>query len=190
MSAHDDNSAGLPGVERLALGATLKLGMALMGTRRHLKLFAREANHLLEMADTFDHDYASRRARIPRMQGIEADSCHWSLFMVFDHLVQVDGLILQIVRDLHQGLEPLVTVSIADLKPDPDAGAESVAAFETTARQFQATVLERLPLRAEARFPHPWFGPLNARGWVALAATHHRTHRRQARKIITTLGVV
>ena len=79
---------------------------------------------------------------------------------------------------------------LADFKPEPDAGVETVEAFQNTARRFQSEVLNLLPLRTGARFPHPWFGPLDSRRWVALAAAHHRIHRRQARKIVTTLGVV
>lgn len=180
---------GLPPGERAFLGAALKMASAFIGAKTHLKIFATEANRLLEIVEQFDYDFAGQRARIPRLQGIEESSCHWSLFMVLDHLIRVDREILIVIEALRQGYVPPGQITIAELKPDQNAGAETIEVFEETARKFQSVVYDLIPLRTPARFDHPWFGPLDAHGWTALAAAHHRIHRRQARKIVAVLGV-
>ncbi len=171
------------------LGSALKISSTLIGPRTHLKLFAREANRILEIVDSYDYDFAGQRAKIPRLLGIEDSSRNWSLYMLLDHLVCVDRGILSVIQALHQGYTPHHDIRIADFKPDRDCGAETIEAFQEMAREFQSAVHGLLPLRTTARLAHPWFGPLDARGWTALAAAHHRIHRRQARKIVAVLGV-
>ena len=43
------------------------------------------------------------------------------------------------------------------------------------------------PPQTAARYRHPWFGPLDAAGWHALAATHMGVHRRQLERILAAL---
>ncbi len=189
MNRQADSETGLPPGERAFLGAALRLSSVLVGSRSQLRTFATEANRILQILEQVDYDFASQRARIPRLQGIEPASCHWSLFMVLDHLVRVDQQILTVIQALRQGYVPQREIAIAEFKPDPDSGAETIDQFQMTARKFQSTVHDLMPLRTVARFSHPWFGPLDARDWTALAAAHHRIHRRQARKIVTVLGI-
>ncbi len=189
-SERDITETGLPGLERAWLSGLLRLGSAVTGPRTLLNRFAREANRILEIVDDADYDIASQQARIPRMVGIEHSSCNWSLFMVLDHLIRTDRAILEIISMLREGYVPLRPVAIADFKPDQDADSSAIETFQAVARDFQQKVFSLIPLRTMARFPHPWFGPLDAHGWTALAAAHHRVHRKQARKIVAVLGVV
>lgn len=184
-----DPESGIPAVERALLGSVLKISSTLIGPRTHLKLFAREANRILEIVDSYDYDFAGQQAKIPRLLGIEDTSRNWSLYMLLDHLIRVDREILTVIKELNRGYVPHGELQLADFKPDLDCGAETIEAFQETARTFQSDVHGLLPLRTTARFAHPWFGPLDARGWTALAAAHHRIHRRQARKIVAVLGV-
>ncbi|HCN29134.1 MAG TPA: hypothetical protein DIT64_10345 [Verrucomicrobiales bacterium] len=41
--------------------------------------------------------------------------------------------------------------------------------------------------RTDARYAHPWFGPLDETAWHALAAFHLRLHRRQIERILEGL---
>ncbi len=42
-------------------------------------------------------------------------------------------------------------------------------------------------LRTAARYRHPWFGPLDAAGWHAMAAFHLRLHRKQVEAILAAM---
>jgi hypothetical protein len=42
-------------------------------------------------------------------------------------------------------------------------------------------------LKTALRFPHPWFGPLDAAAWHALSATHLGIHRDQIAEITRRL---
>jgi hypothetical protein len=42
-------------------------------------------------------------------------------------------------------------------------------------------------LKTALRYEHPWFGPLDAFGWHALAAGHIRIHREQIERIVAKL---
>ena len=47
------------------------------------------------------------------------------------------------------------------------------------------------PLReacGDTTYAHPWFGPLDARGWQALAAFHLDLHRVQIERILAGLA--
>jgi hypothetical protein len=53
---------------------------------------------------------------------------------------------------------------------------------------FAAGVLKGIDAKAGDRrsattLPHPWFGQLNARGWLWLLGAHTRVHLRQVREI-------
>lgn len=188
MDRNDTNETGLPLIERVFLGAMLRTGALLPGPRRAIKLFSREANRVLQIVDEHDYDFAGTRVKIPRLQGIENASRNWSLYMVLDHLVRVDSAILNTIKCLCDGYQPLSEIAIADFKPDPDADVGVLETFQETAREFQRDVLALMPIHSKTRFEHPWFGPLNARQWIMLAAAHHRIHRRQAHKIVTVQG--
>lgn len=179
---------GLPAFERVVLGTALKIGSALMSDDRLLAMFAREASTILTIVDEADYDRASQQVLIPRLSGIEDSSRNWSLFMVLDHLCQVNRDILRTIDRLKDGIVPGGEVNIASYKPDPDCGAEMVDRFRDDVWDFDGEIRQRLPLRGTPRFDHPWFGPLDAHSWLSLAAVHQRIHRKQARKIITLLG--
>ena len=85
---------------------------------------------------------------------------------------------------LTKGVVPDTTASTADVKPDVESDRSTVAAFEKECGRFQR-LLEKTPqLKTPVRYAHPWFGPLDASGWHALAAFHMRLHRRQIELIL------
>ena len=189
MDRNYRDETGLPPIERAFLEAMLKTGSLFLGPRRAIRMFSREANRVLEIVEEHDYDFAGTQIKIPRLQGIEDASRNWSLYMVVDHLVRVDRAILDTIKCLCNGYQPLSGIAIADFKPNPDADVGVLDTFQETARGFQRDVLELMPIRSRARFGHPWFGALDARQWIMLAAAHHRIHRRQAHKIVTVLGL-
>ena len=79
-------------------------------------------------------------------------------------------------------------MSTADVKPDPAVGPEVIGAFASPCQKLVETFGRIADLRTEARHAHPWFGPLDASGWHALAAFHTRLHRVQIETILGAIG--
>jgi hypothetical protein len=70
------------------------------------------------------------------------------------------------------------------VKPSLDVDASVVAAYEASCEALMAAVDQVADLKNTPRYPHPWFGPLNAFEWVALSAGHLRIHRVQIERIL------
>ena len=180
---------GIPGGEQAFLNFVFRCGSVITSDRKAARSYKSEATDLLKLFDDLDFTLASNRVRIPRMMGIEESSRHWSVLMVFHHLNQVNGRIIEIIRELHRDLEPQDQVSLADFKPDPNCDVSVISDFEVINLQFDKLIDELAPLKRRTSYPHPWFGYLTAHHWACLAAVHMRIHRRQAKKIVAMQGL-
>jgi hypothetical protein len=183
------DSSQIPSSEQAIVGAWLRLSGAWTSSGQWLRTFVRESNRLIDMMDDVDVDYASQRGSIPRLFGLDSAACNWSLYMILDHLARSDREMLTVIRQLKQGRDPFPDFSLDRCVPDPDADSGALERFEASAREFGKAVLEMFPLPTEPRHAHPWYGSVGARGWLAIAAAHHRLHRRHARKTMAVLGV-
>lgn len=128
-----------------------------------------------------------RRVLIPRLRGLEDSSRHWSVWMTLDHLRITNEAFAGVIATLAAGKLPPGKADTATVKPSPAAGSESEAAFETSCDQLGAVVAGIDDLKTALRFPHPWFGPLDAAGWHALSAMHLGIHRAQIAEIARRL---
>lgn len=156
---------------------------------RAIRAFQNESERIMEQVSALNVSQLSSRRLIPRLQGIEDSSRYWSVAMTVQHLVIVGERMRQIVLDLSQGGTRLAPSSTADLKPSPDVDAESVIRdFRGMTQRFvdDATAADIYAF-PQARYPHPWFGPLNAHQWLAFIAPHQAIHRKQITEIIARL---
>lgn len=128
-----------------------------------------------------------RRVLIPRPRGLEDSSRYWSVWMTLDHLRIVNEAFAGIIPMLSKGKLPPGKADTAAVKPSPAAGSESEAAFESSCDALVSVVEGIADLKTTLRFPHPWFGPLDAAGWHALSATHLGIHRAQIAEIARRL---
>jgi hypothetical protein len=131
----------------------------------------------------------NRRALVAPAMGLEDSSRYWSVAMAVEHLLIVGGLQARLIRELSFGRVPDEEASIAAVKPkgalDIDELLPRYVAF---LGEFDMLVGSQLGDReSTAQFPHPWFGPLTAAGWHAVAALHQGLHRRQAEAIVNAL---
>ena len=78
--------------------------------------------------------------------------------------------------------------STATVKPSPAVTASVVAEYEESCDALLAAVAAAPNLTTAARFAHPWFGPLDAAGWHALAGGHMGIHRVQIERILKGLA--
>ncbi|MFO0410193.1 MAG: DinB family protein, partial [Planctomycetota bacterium] len=76
----------------------------------------------------------------------------------------------------------------AAVKPNANVGPEVVAAFEASCDALASVIAASTNLDTQARYSHPWFGPLNASGWHALTGVHMSIHRAQIERILSGLG--
>lgn len=179
--------AGLPGVE-LFVARLLFALRRWTGNRRSFDArFERERELIRALVGGCDAEAGSYRVLIRRLPGLEDSSRYWSVWMTLDHLRIVHHEFARAIGALAREVVPDGTVSTADVKPSAEAGPGVVAAFEASCDALASVVAASSDLNTRARYPHPWFGPLNAAGWHALAGVHMSIHRLQIERILAGL---
>lgn len=149
--------------------------------------FQKERETIRRLVSSCGGDTGARRVLISRPRGLEDSSRYWSVWMTLDHLRIVHHSITQVIGALTKGVRPDGTASTAAVKPSPRATAAVVAEYEQSCDALLAAVAEAGNLKTALRYAHPWFGPLDAAGWHALAAGHLGIHRVQIERILRGL---
>lgn len=198
-SSADRSSAGGSSEDRPSLappGAGLPLpelwiARALFAVRRWTgsratfdAAFAAERARIAARVRDLDPERGARRVLIARPAGLEDSSRDWSVWMTLDHLRIVNKGIAGLIVGLASDKPPRGVSSTAAVKPPAGVGPEVVTAYEAACDQVLAAARSVADLHTAARFEHPWFGPMDAAGWHALAATHMRIHRVQIERIL------
>ncbi len=178
--------AGLPTWERWMLGALLS-SASYRSKQSMLGIFLREADLILQRVERLDPVQGARKVLVNRVLGMEDSSRYWSAYMVLEHLVIVDTAVGAMIRALASGQALTREVRIQDVKPRAEAGPEQIERFKRAVATY-VDIIDALPhLQTQLRHEHPWFGPLDGRGWHGLTAFHHRIHRRQLERIVAGL---
>lgn len=179
--------AGLPKVElfvaRMLLGLRRKLG------NRHAfdARFREERGLIRALIDSCDAESGARPVLIKRPPGLEDSSRYWSVWMTLDHLRIVHYEFVRVIDSLTKGKMPEGKASTADVKPSSQATAAVAADYEKSCDALLEVVAASPNLKTQLRFAHPWFGPLDAAGWHALAGGHMGIHRLQIERIFAGL---
>jgi hypothetical protein len=171
-------------MERIAAAAILRARLLLTSRSGAVAAIERERVRILALAGACDPERAARRVLIDRLRGLEDSSRYWSVHMTLDHLRIVNTGVAGTIRGLLAGRAPSGTASTAVVKPSPDAGESAVAGFDESCGDLLSAVSGRGSLATGVRFPHPWFGPLDAFGWTVLAGVHMDLHYRQLERIL------
>jgi hypothetical protein len=160
------------------------------GTReRSTRVFENERDRVLALAQKCDDAMAARRVLIRRIPGMEDSSRYWSVWMTLDHLCIVHNAISRTLDGLGQGIVPEGEASTAAVKPSPDVDKTVVEQFNRSCARLLKSA-SRLPeLDMTPRYKHPWFGPLNAREWYAMAGFHLNLHRHQIERILAAKAI-
>jgi len=155
------------------------------GSRRSFGIrFEKERGRIRVLLQKCDAVSGAQRVLISRIPGLEDSSRDWSVWMTLDHLCIVHDFLSHLIGQLVQEITPLGDTRIADVKPRPSVGPEVVASFEASCDKLLSVIRSSPNLHTRARYAHPWFGPLNAAGWHALAGPHMGIHRAQIERII------
>jgi len=183
----DAPGAGLPFIE-LFIGRRLFALKQLFGSRESFSAqFLRERDAIHRLVAACEASRRSERVLIPRLRGLEDSSRYWSVWMTLDHLRITNHIFAAVITSLAQGNAPKKKASTATVKPDPAVTSAVEAAFDESCEHVLAAVAAVPDLRTTARYAHPWFGPLDAAGWHALAGGHMRIHRAQITTILAAL---
>lgn len=175
--------AGLPWHERLLIKHLILPGLSKKISREEaIAKFDEEGRAALKLAQELSDENLVRPVLIDRIRGIEDSSRNWSVAMTLHHLIIVGASIKKVVELLNRGTVLNRETRIQDVKPDPNTGPEILGKFEEWLDQHPDG-LEDLPWPPDVKYPHPWFGPMNADAWLRLNAVHNGLHRKQIEKI-------
>jgi hypothetical protein len=180
--------AGLPKPERFIANLRIRWTASRTTREQAAANFAAEQAAILELLKDRDAATLSQQVLIKRLRGLEDSSRYWSLLMVVDHLRIVNREITGVITSLGAGRIPSGEASTAAVKPSVQVTPDVIAEFEDGCRQF-ATAAAALPdLKTKAKFPHPWFGPMDAATWHFMAGFHMRLHRQQMQLILAGMA--
>lgn len=149
-----------------------------------------ERDKILALARKLTPEQLVERRLIPRLRGLEDSSRFWSVAMTIEHLVIVGENTRGLLLALGRGKTNLpVGGGTAAVKPSKDVDPQAIfARFEKMTddlvRAGQSIDFQKI---ADARHPHPWFGPLSAKQWLLFIAPHEGLHRQQIEQIIQRL---
>ncbi|MBL9147368.1 MAG: DinB family protein [Phycisphaerae bacterium] len=175
--------AGLPLPELLVARVLFRLRRARGTPASFTADITDERARIAAILDATAPDRLGVRVLIPRLRGLEDSSRHWSVWMTLDHLRRVHEGVAGVMRSLSNGIVPPGATSTADVKPSPAVDGSIRVPYERSCDTILAAIAEANPASA-ARYAHPWFGPLDVRGWHALVGMHLRIHRRQTETIL------
>lgn len=176
--------SGLPPLELLfgrALFGGLRLGWSRAAA---LRTFSRRGHQILARLQGLDDKTGARPVLVPRLMGLEDSSRHWSPFMIAQHLFIVNRDALIIIESLCDGHAPAGEVRMENIKPQPAATRAAVEDLERMIHTYEQRIPELAGWPGTARHRHPWFGLLNAHGWLCMVAMHHGIHRRQLERVL------
>ena len=179
--------AGLPKIElqiaRMLFGLRRATGDRLDFTAR----FQRERETIRGLLDNCDATTAATRVLIKRPPGLEDSSRNWSVWMTLDHLRIVHQAMAGVLRDLGNGITTPGQASTAAVKPSSNVSEAVLSEYEASCEALLVAAASVPDLKTKARYAHPWFGPMDAQGWYALAGGHMGIHRVQIQRILRGL---
>lgn len=180
--------AGVPAIERIVGKARLHLRLLTTGRGGADRAIVREREAIRALYASRTPAECAQRVLIPRLRGLEDSSRYWSAWMVLDHLRIVNDQIAAVILSLARGNVPDRESSTAAVKPT-EVGEEVVPLYEKSCDHVLRAAARTENLGTEARYAHPWFGPLDAALWHTMAGMHMGIHRAQMKEILRRLPV-
>ena len=184
----DAPGAGLPFIELWVARSLFALTRWRGNRATFIAKFEQERAAIRALVDSCPVAQRGERVLITRLPGLEDSSRHWSLWMTLDHLRITNTAFIRVIHALTHGKAPPGKASTAAVKPSELVTAAVEADYERTCDGVLAAITEAADLKTPQRFEHPWFGPLDAFGWAAMACTHMGIHRAQIQSILLGLN--
>ena len=179
--------AGLPAPELFVARKLFALKCDAGSREKFIAVFKDERAKIKALLESCPTEQCGERVLIPRLRGLEDSSRNWSIWMTLDHLRIVNGGVGAFVTELIQERVPGELIGTADLKPSPGVTGAVESEYEQGCDDFLDHLANAGELKTKALYPHPWFGPMDAFQWLALASMHMGIHRKQIAAIISGL---
>ncbi len=176
--------AGLPFPENLIARVLFGLKRATGNPRSFTARFIAERALIGGLIAGKDDDALSKRVLIARPPGLEDSSRYWSVWMTLDHLRIVHHAFIGVLESLAAGRVPEGEASTAAVKPDEQVTGAVVAEYEASCDALLDVIGRIRDFKTKVKYPHPWFGPMDAHGWLALSGGHMGIHRVQIERIL------
>ncbi len=176
--------AGLPWVELIVARTLFKWRAATLSREQLAARFAAERARIRSRIDAASAGELSKRILIDRVRGLEDSSRYWSVLMTLEHLRIVHRGVQHTIKMLAREKAMDRVVSTAAVKPSADVTENVIEDYEASCDALINETAAIGNLRTKTRHAHPWFGPLDAFGWHALAAGHLAIHRTQIERIL------
>lgn len=176
--------AGLPALELFIARRLFALKRRAGNREAFNSKFQQERQTIRALVDSCEASLRAKRVLIPRLRGLEDSSRNWSVWMTLDHLRITNMAFAHVITTLTQGRVPEGRASTVAVKPDAGVTSEIESAYERSCDGVLEAAAGAADLKTSQCYAHPWFGPLDAAGWHALAATHMGIHRAQIARII------
>lgn len=180
--------AGLPKFERFVANLMIRWKAARSTRAQAAATIESERAAILGLLQGRDEAALAGPVLIKRLPGLEDSSRYWSLLMVVDHLRIVNRNIAGVIAKLGEGRIPEGEASTAAVKPSPQARESVIAEFDQGCGEFAQTIAEIPDLKTALKFPHPWFGSMDAATWHFMAGFHMRLHHKQMKLILAGLS--
>lgn len=157
----------------------------------NLQRVGSETQKIVEICQKLDEKQFQTRILIPRLKGMEDSSRFWSVALTIDHLMITMRGMSMIAIELSQGKNLSVDTDVAKVKPKQ----EDVTTRDKMIEDFKKTsgeVIAKLKALENThsnhhKVSHPWFGKINAEGWVWTLGQHQSIHRKQIQMIVERL---
>lgn len=176
--------AGLPFPENLIARVMLGFKRRTGDPQSFTQKFVEERELIRKLVSNKDADQLSKRVLIERPRGLEDSSRYWSVWMTMDHLRIVHHSFIRVLDALADERVPEGEASTAAVKPDEGVTASVEADYEESCDALLATIHRIRNFKTKTKYSHPWFGPMDAHGWLALCGGHMAIHRIQIERIL------
>ncbi|MGL5017077.1 MAG: DinB family protein [Luteolibacter sp.] len=176
--------AGLPFPENLIARILLGVKRSAGKPQGFTAKFVAERELIRTLISNRSETALSTRVLIARPKGLEDSSRYWSVWMTLDHLRIVNHAFIGILESLSNEQVPEGKASTAAVKPDERVTAKVMTEYEESCDALLATIHHIRNFKTKAKFSHPWFGLMDAQGWLALSGGHMAIHRTQIKRIL------
>jgi hypothetical protein len=178
--------AGLPLIESLV--ARFFLGPIVSkrdSAQKNLERFEKTNLKILDKLKVLSQEQMHTKFLVPRLQGIEDSSRHWSATETLEHIELVGISVLGLIENLIKNQVPQGVVNVADFKPKGKyAGQDVRPAFERFTQTTLAQLKDREFSLASPKYNHPWLGPMSSLQWLWLLSSHSVIHYVQIKHIL------
>jgi hypothetical protein len=179
--------AGLPLPELLIARVLFALRCLGGNSASFTARFIEERERIRRLLESCDQPYLAERVLIKRPPGLEDSSRDWSVLMTLDHLRIVHEAFVGVIDALARESMPAGKASTAAVKPDPAVTTDIIPRYDASCDALLTCLAAVTNFKTRTKFAHPWFGPMDAHAWHALAGGHMSIHRVQIERILIGL---